>query len=553
VNISHECSASEPAQESCNGVDDDCDGLIDEDDAVDAPCPGVPNHGVGPGTGIPFDPSPENSHSVGLDDDGNLVLTVTEVNGSYIWVANSGENTASKLETETGCEVARYHVGADPSRTAVDLQGNGIIACRGDHRVLKIAVVPELCVDKNEDGAIQTSYDMNNNCIIEPDEMVADDECILWDVKPDGEGDGNGTARAAGVDKENHIWIGFWNSMKLRRLNPNNGEVVATHSLSGRPYGLAIDADGILWVASRDPSPHRLYKVHPEEGVMNSWASPASTMYGLGIDGAGKIWIATGEAGGLARFDPLLEEFTHSWSWPQHGNTRGVVAKVYQGADGSYIGSRVFVAHNTWTCVSAESSRTVSVVDTNTLTVQPAIDLGMSRGPVGVALDRQGYLWTVNQCEGGDAANLPGSVSKIDAETGLMIGTYPVGTAPYTYSDMTGYVLGNITAPQGYYRKIFESQEPRSFFWSMIQVEAEFDPEGETSIEIRVRTGNSMEEISGASWSGPFGPYPPATFPLDLESEMLQGLFLEVEIQLHTTNSSKTPVVKSILVDTQLL
>ena len=203
--------------------------------------------------------------------------------------------------------------------------------------------------------------------------------------------------------------------------------------------------------------------------------------------------------------------------------------------------------------MSAETSRTVSVIDTNTLTAQPPIDLGMSRGPVGVAIDRDGYLWTVNQCEGGDSASLPGSASKVDAETGVVIGTYPVGHNPYTYSDMTGYVLGNVTAPQGYYRKIFESQEPRAFFWSTVQIEAEFDPEGETSVQVRVRTGNSMEELTAANWVGPYGPFPPQSFPLDLESAMLQGLFLELEVQLSTTNSAKSPVVKSIMVDTELL
>ena len=62
-----------------------------------------------------------------------------------------------------------------------------------------------------------------------------------------------------------------------------------------------------------------------------------------------------------------------------------------------------------------------------------------------------------------------------------------------------------------------------------------------------------MEELTAAAWTGPFGPFPPQSFPLDLESAMLQGLFLELEVQLNTTNSAKSPVVKSIMVETELL
>jgi len=46
------CDARVPAEESCNGVDDDCDGQTDEAVASGAPCDVVNAHGTCPGTGF---------------------------------------------------------------------------------------------------------------------------------------------------------------------------------------------------------------------------------------------------------------------------------------------------------------------------------------------------------------------------------------------------------------------------------------------------------------------------------------------------------------------
>ena len=48
------------------------------------------------------------------------------------------EGTVSKLNTETGQEVGRYSVGSDPSRTAVDLEGNVWVANRGSDNIHRI-------------------------------------------------------------------------------------------------------------------------------------------------------------------------------------------------------------------------------------------------------------------------------------------------------------------------------------------------------------------------------------------------------------------------------
>jgi hypothetical protein len=54
---------------------------------------------------------------------------------SFIWIANTGEGTVSKVCTIDGKEVARYYTspqasGGDPSRTSVNLHGDMVVTNR---------------------------------------------------------------------------------------------------------------------------------------------------------------------------------------------------------------------------------------------------------------------------------------------------------------------------------------------------------------------------------------------------------------------------------------
>jgi streptogramin lyase len=85
-----------------------------------------------------------------------------------------------------------------------------------------------------------------------------------------------------------------------------------------------------------------------------------------------------------------------------------------------------------WAC---DTSGTLFKVNADTLTLADSYSNVGVREMVGVAIDYEGYVWTVS--EGGNAAH------KFDPDTGTKIDV-PIGKAPYTYSDMTGMQLNEV-------------------------------------------------------------------------------------------------------------
>jgi hypothetical protein len=196
-------------------------------------------------------------------------------------------------------------------------------------------------------------------------------------------------------------------------------------------------------------------------------------------------------------------------------------------------GAKVYVAH----------SRYIDVVDAKTLTAEATIDLGSERGAVGVAMDLEGYLWSVDQNTS--------TATKIDTKTNTIVGHYPVGSGPYTYSDMTGYAFNTITSVQGVHRKVFEGWEGFDTVWDSVAVDATLPGDGTTShIVIGYRVGGTVDELKNAEWFSPDLIFPPATFPHPVD---LQGRYFEVKIHLITLVPTDKPKLNKVSVQAHKL
>ena len=507
--------------ELCDQIDNNCNGVVDE--GVGSTCgtcdPSCHQVNVGPEGDEDFTLDDENSDGLSKTEDGDLELNEEEIKLAFIWVANSGESTVSKLDTDTGKEVGRYHTCADPSRTAVDLYSDVWVACRGDGGVAKIVAYEKNCVDKNQNGTIETSHDDNGDNKISGNEMLAKgaDECVKFITYP-----GGSCQRAAGVDSENNGWIGEWNGQTLRKLNGEDGSVMQSIGISCNPYGLVLDGNGIIWVSGRGCD--KLVRVDPKTNAVQHLGPPSGNLYGITVDKVGRVWMGHYSNAGISRYDPNNGQ----WNWI----TSKLGGHCPRGMAGSADGYM-------YSGLGCGGDHYVARVDIESLQVT-LIDLGAgNKAAVGVALDSGGALWAVNYSSS--------SASKIDTQTLKVLGEYPVGSHPYTYSDMTGYAAKNYTAPQGYYQHVIPGASFGNTEWTQLTVDV--NTQGESYLKLRLRAANTVTALAQASWQGPFGPFPPNVFPMDLTAiPNLTGKYLQVEVILVADEDGNSAIVKGFSV-----
>ena len=523
-----------PDGEKCDNKDNDCDGETDE--GVKSTCGGCDltcnEQKIGSANAMKWNLNSENSTGLGLSPLGHVILDASQIslNLKFLWASNSPENSVSKVDCKTIKEVGRYSVCTDPSRTSVDLDGNVYAACRGDARVAKIAAEKKDCIDKNGNGVIDTSSDLNGDGNIQPNEMVANDECVLFIVQPLGPGSSSAVARGAAVDKYNNVYIGFWSQPKVAYVNGKTGATIKIIEWQCPTYGLVVDQKGNLWGQGNGCGSLMMYNPSDDKWFkIASYSQAGVGPYGINVDGAGRVWLGGSP---VSRYDPA------TMTWKKCSTSCAGLATSNNGI--------VFLA---------KDGGGIGKIDGETCEDLGTIKVG-SHAPHGVAIDYDGFVWGVNWSGGNTVDKVdPGPVG---GKIGNLVGTRNIGNNPYTYSDMTGYTLNYFTAPKGQYSTVFfggltynpvATSQPKQV-WQTISAEADL-PEG-TALRFRLRAGNTKIELEAAKWSEPID-FPPALFPYNVAALGIVGNLLQVEVQLTTKDKKVTPVLKSLSAKSKLL
>ncbi len=356
---------------------------------------------------------------------------------SYVFIANSQEGTVSKINTRTMEEEGRYLTRADgngsPSRTSVSVDGKAVVVANRNVGLVKIWARSEFCA-----GA-STSSGKNDV------KAWGTDDCVAWSTdfpdmtmqRPVAWTPGQGPCH---LDQK--IWTvtgtngqspgncgpgGVW----IHRVDGETGVIEDTIKLEDDEfpctlavlpdgtgiglgiYGGAVDADGNFYTHGFDNG--KFARVDFDSLAVEIFSGGG---YGITVDTSGRPWW-----NGVSRFDYTTMTFENAGV----SGGSGGIAEDLQG--------RMWYAN---------SSKGIGWVDVETMT--PGDTVALPAGPgwtvKGVSVDIDGFIWAIRQDE---------TVAyKVDPDT-YAITSYNGLNGPYTYSDMTGGAIANVTCnpPEG--------------------------------------------------------------------------------------------------------
>lgn len=415
-----------------------------------------PSTSSGPGTtttGVSASSTTGDGTTVGVDDSGTSGASSTgdpmkldvgvedcevkcgNTDWSYVWIANSGEHTLSKLDTRNITEEGRYHTRPDhqgnPSRTSVSIDGKAVAVANRSGGLTKVWARKEFCEDKNGNGQIETS---TGKLDVLP---FGQDECVAWYTPfPDATSQ-RPVAWTSGVYnpktceyEDQKIWTAAANGQKgatwpcdgspgivVYRVDGDTGTVEDTIPMPDvtcggtlGPYGAAVDADNDLWLYIW--SAGKILHVDHDTLAYETYNGGS---YGITVDKKGRVWIDSGQ-----RFDPLTKIWSNQIG-NQPGNGGSGVAEDLKG--------RIWKA----------TAGGVGWVDGETMVVGDTVLLPIDGLARGIGVDIDGYIWAV-MLGGTTAYRIHPDTYKIDTYAGL--------NQPYTYSDMAGGQINKIVCPQ---------------------------------------------------------------------------------------------------------
>jgi len=613
-----ECADATPGStEVCNGKDDDCDGLTDETLLNACGTCGETCYGE------PFDPTKEGQKGDGIQtiapgDPENpsgksgITLSKTSFIPPYLWAANHDRDTVSKFNTDTAKEEGIYWVGDDPSRTAVDLDGNVWVGGRADGRLTKILWDTKSCKDKNGDSIISTSSPHPTSGVPILVNGAGDpfaDECVVYSQVPNTD---RRSIRGIAAGPDGRIWLGYtgggiqsidaytfvlgpfidtrvglpvWQPNAVTGVQEDTG---ATNGNGGGVYGLVVDSKGQVYTSSYNRNTLARYDTVNERWVA-LYKGIGCGSYGIAVDGKDRIWLGGWpQCGGVGMFDPTTNKHhtfavpdavpdfpapasSYTVNMPAGGvaagkdrwKTTGVGVEPKTGNvwmsfyDAGYTGRLILDEANLSQSKIAFIGSMRQTADVTQLLSGVGTDLR------GVGFDHLGYAWTLGL--GSDRVwklDPATNARSVDLPTGVAVGTAAnnnQNAKHYTYSDFTGSTALSFTAPRGFWRQTFDT----TFVGAQVDaivIEA-YVPE-KTSVGVRIRSVD-MAGLPVSDWLPAEVSAEPryAQYPVgDTQNHTshripltpaLVGSRFEIDMLLTSSDANLRPVVHSVNLDWQ--
>ncbi|NRF67658.1 hypothetical protein HLB44_11745 [Aquincola sp. S2] len=482
----------------------------------------------------------------------NNQLQISAVGTTFpvMWIANGGEDTLSKIDTNLNKEIGRYrtwfgpsgqpgfvsHVnnpfaGPAPSRTAVDLDGNAYVANRwfqGDRQAWVLKILAEGSIDRNGNGVVDTSTDTDNNGQISLAEMkpMADnapannridvaelqDERIAWAVSV---GPNNGLGRSLCIGTDGHLWVGLYNAQQYWKISSVDGSVLAGPiAVNWTPYGCLVDGNNVLWSASLANVLGKITNTHLNAGHVVSSFIHGGQNYGIAL-GHDRVFLGLISGASYTEFNPATNAFIFpaDMSFAATGISVDATGDIVSGPFGS--GG---VTKFRWS--------TDPALNGNVIWTRPSQIGGTETR--GVIVDSNNDVWQVSR-----TGNV---VMKYRGTDGLPLGVFPVGNHPYTYSDATGLSQRTQTNPTGTWTVVFDGGAAATPWGKINWTDAV--PAG-ASVQVEARTADTQAALSGMT-------YQPVSKNVQFAAS---GRFIQIQTRLNANTNRDSPILFDLTVN----
>ncbi|MCV2422747.1 hypothetical protein [Paucibacter sp. DJ2R-2] len=467
-----------------------------------------------------------------------LQLNTVGTTFPVMWIANAGEDTVSKFDTNSNVELARYrtwfgpagqaghvnhlgnaYAGPAPSRTSVDINGNAYVLNRWfeNRKPVLLKLLAEGFIDRNGNGVMDTSNgstplpmaDTNGNGQIDDNEIT--DERVAWAVQV---GDQNGLGRALCIGTDGNLWVGMFNTQRYYKYSSNDGSLlagpVATTPTAGQPssgswqpYGCLIDKNGVLWSASLGGPLGKITNTASNTGPYTVASFPGG-MYGIAL---GNDKVYTGSNNRV--FDPAT-------------NTSAAIGGLSVSSAGIVVdGSGNIIA----------GTNTVQKVSPSGVTLWTAPLQAGGAYSVGIQVDANNDIFQI-----GYGSN---RVHKYRGTDGAPMGTFPVGSVPYTYSDAAGFAARNSTTPTGTWTVTYDSGAAGTA-WDRINW-TDSVPAG-AAIVVQYRTADVAANLAAQAYQTVSKNVPFTA----------SGKFIQVLTRLNASTTNASPVLFDLTIKTKV-
>jgi hypothetical protein len=493
-----------------------------------------------------------------------------------------------------------------PSRTSVDFNGDMWVANRAFGRqqsVTKIAGDPARCIDRNNNGMIDTSTDVNSDGIITtdcdnnnlPDDLATactagfaheffglDDECILFTVNY-GSPDEYGRPLTLSPSELNvfppppsDAWAGTYNNGTFYRIDGTTGQITNTvaiapqNGVASNPYGAVVDRYGILWAPNIGQSNLFYFdtKDPTQQGmVTNNTGGPG--FYGIAVDGfvvpgetsqRQQIWLGEVGGSGAYRYRPVRDQgfaglALGTWARGEFEGGGAVTQGRGIGVDNRQPTSFAWVALDS----GAIGRIPTDIPDNVTMLIAAdnVFPTGQA-GTLGAGVASNLDIWGINQGPSsathfavdpaGQIVGGPDTVP-LDDKPGSpdnFCGSAQCKPHPYTYSDFTGFGLINFTNPKGFYTYILEGCAAGQFTrWYAVEWDSD-EPLG-TDITVAARSADTPGGLATATYTGEYTDSPADLMVAPGPLVPNPARYIQVQFVLTTENES-SPKLKGFYI-----